>query len=196
MSLMIDDTLTKDDAIEAGRIQRVGWQEREVNGSAALEAFVVEHYDRLLRLARLVCQDAIEASDAVQAGLEQAWRHRGDLRDDDRRGAWLDRIVVREAIRVRRRHRTWWQRIVGLDAEGAVFQIPHDPSPDLTIRLAINGAFDRLSAEQRAAVSLHLYAGYSVAETAVIVGAPVETVRSRLRLARERMRDALGERVP
>jgi DNA-directed RNA polymerase specialized sigma24 family protein len=35
---------------------------------------------------------------------------------------------------------------------------------------------------------LHLYAGYSVAETAEIVGAPVETARSRLRLARQRLR--------
>jgi len=35
----------------------------------ALETFVVEHYDRLLRLARLICRDATDATDAVQAGL-------------------------------------------------------------------------------------------------------------------------------
>jgi len=42
-------------------------------------------------------------------------------------------------------------------------------------------------------IALHLYAGYSVVETAEAVGAPVETVRSRLRLARERMRRQLEE---
>jgi DNA-directed RNA polymerase specialized sigma24 family protein len=44
-------------------------------------------------------------------------------------------------------------------------------------------------------VALHLYAGHSVAETADIVGAPLETVRSRLRLARERLRHALEESI-
>ena len=61
----------------------------------ALETFVVEHYDRLLRLARLICRDATDATDAVQAGLEQAWRRRSSLRYPERRLGWLDRIVVR-----------------------------------------------------------------------------------------------------
>ncbi len=52
----------------------------------------------------------------------------------------------------------------------------------------LKAAFARLSSEQRAVVALHLYAGYSVAETAELVGAPLETARSRLRLARQRLR--------
>ena len=54
-------------------------------------------------------------------------------------------------------------------------------------------AYESLPADQRAAVALHLHYGYSVAETADIVGAPVETVRSRLRLGRERIRQALED---
>lgn len=42
---------------------------------------MTEHYDRLLRLAWLVCRDAVDAADAVQAGLELAWRRRETLRD-------------------------------------------------------------------------------------------------------------------
>jgi RNA polymerase sigma-70 factor (ECF subfamily) len=160
---------------------------------AGLEAFVVEHYDRLLRLARLVCHDATDATDAVQAGLEQAWRHRGSLRDEERRSAWLDRIVVREAIRVSRKRRTWLDRILGIDHE--VDAGPHvpDPGPELELRAVLHSAFSVLPPEQRAVVGLHLHAGYTVQETAEIVGAPLETVRSRLRLARERLRTALGE---
>ena len=36
----------------------------------ALAAFVAEHYDRLLGLARIVCRDRADAADAVQTGLE------------------------------------------------------------------------------------------------------------------------------
>ena len=54
-------------------VERTAEVER-VNSDAAIGAFVIEHYDRLLRLARVVCRDASDASDAVQAGLELAWR--------------------------------------------------------------------------------------------------------------------------
>src|SRR5262245_11336271 len=67
---------------------------------AALTALVEVHYDRLLGLARLICRDASDAADAVQLGLEQAWRARGSLRDDAAGRGWLDRIVAREAVRV------------------------------------------------------------------------------------------------
>ena len=195
MSLMNDLPLVADDAMDPSRLQPVGRVAPGEGGDAALEAFVVEHYDRLLRLARLVCHDAVEAADAVQAGLEQAWRHRGGLRDAERRAAWLDRIVVREAIRIGRRRRTWLERVLGLDHDADRPATVSEPTPDLALRIALDGAFDRLSLDQRAVVALHLHAGYTVAETALIVGAPVETVRSRLRLARARLREALGEQA-
>jgi len=41
-----------------------------------LAAFVGEHYPRLIRLAGLICREPSDAADAVQSGLEQAWRRR------------------------------------------------------------------------------------------------------------------------
>ncbi len=158
--------------------------------AASLDAFVRQHYDRLVSLARLVCLDQSDAGDAVQGALEQAWRRRASLRDADALRAWLDRIVVRESIRVDRRRRSPLARFFGGPREIPVGVI--DPgsvtSPELT---DLRVAYERLPAEQRAAIVLHLHYGYSVAETAAIVGAPTETVRSRLRLGRERIRHAL-----
>ena len=147
-----------------------------------LEAFVTEHYGRLIRLAGLVCHDLHEAEDAVQSALERAWRRRGSLADAERMRPWLDRIVVNEAIRSRSRPRP---TIVDLAA--AAGQARADEWADL------RAAFARLSNEQRAVVVLHLYAGYSLADTAELVGAPLETVRSRLRLARQHLRQLLAE---
>jgi len=161
----------------------------------ALETFVVEHYDRLLRLARLICRDATDATDAVQAGLEQAWRRRSSLRDPERRRGWLDRIVVREAIRISRRQRSLVQRLFGLDQDVEWIEPAALPMANIELRMALRAAFESLSPEQRAVVALHLYAGHLVVETADIVGAPLETVRSRLRLARERLRHALEESI-
>ena len=62
-------------------------------------------YGRLVGLARLVCRDSSEAGDAVQAALEQAWRQRTAFVITGL-ATWLDRIVVREAIRLDRRRRS------------------------------------------------------------------------------------------
>jgi RNA polymerase sigma-70 factor (ECF subfamily) len=158
---------------------------------ARLEAFVETHYPRLLRLARLICRDGVDAADAVQIGLEQAWRQRTRLRDDDRMRGWLDRIVAREAIRVAKGRRRWRDWILPQPDVGWIETAGSGGDP--TQHIALKTAFGTLSAEQRAAVALHLHLGYSVADTAAIVGAPVETVRSRIRLARARLRSELSE---
>jgi RNA polymerase sigma-70 factor, ECF subfamily len=157
----------------------------------ALVAFVTEHYDRLLGLAWLICRHQADAADAVQRGLEQAWRQRATLRDGTRLRPWVDRAVVREAIRMGRR--PWLRRVLSLDSQVGWVEPParsDAPSEDWTV---FRAAFARLPADQRAVVALHHHAGYSVFETAEIVDAPVETVRTRLRRAKDRLRRELGE---
>ena len=158
---------------------------------AALTSFVDEHYGRLLGLSRLICRDALDAADAVQVGLEQAWRHRAALQDADRLRAWLDRIVAREAVRVSVRRRSWLGRPSGT---GVAWLDPRDPAGDLAPdMIALRDAFDRLPPNQRAVIALHLHLGYSIAETAELVGAPVETIRTRVRRAKDRLRHDLEE---
>jgi RNA polymerase sigma-70 factor (ECF subfamily) len=160
---------------------------------AAITAFVARHYDRLLGVARLVCQDTSDAADAVQIALEQAWRRRDTLRDDDRIRAWLDRIVAREALRVSRRRRSRLSRLMPGPAQAMHIEPADGRASQAHVYVALRTAFAGLSAEQRAVVALHLHLGYTIPETADIVGAPEETVRSRLRLARERLRYELEE---
>jgi RNA polymerase sigma-70 factor (ECF subfamily) len=176
-------------------VERAG-ASASVEPEAAIAAFVMEHYDRLLGLARLVCQDTTEAADAVQTGLEQAWRKRSTLRDSAHLRPWLDRIVVREAVRLSRRRRSRLSRLLSLSSPVRPIERTDDRASHPASFVALRAAFTGLSPEQRAVVALHLHFGYSVAETAALVGAPAETVRSRLRLARERLRRELEETRP
>jgi RNA polymerase sigma-70 factor, ECF subfamily len=158
---------------------------------AAMTTFVAEHYGRLLGLSRLICRDAQDAADAVQVGLEQAWRHRTALQEADRLRAWLDRIVAREAVRLSIRRRS---RLGRLRGTGVAWLDPSDPAGDLTPdMIALRDAFHRLPPNQRAVIALHLHLGYSIAETAELVGAPAETIRTRVRRAKDRLRRDLGE---
>jgi RNA polymerase sigma factor (sigma-70 family) len=169
--------------------------EPAVPGAASVEdqlaEFFAEHYERMVRLAGLVCRSGDLAEDAVQAAMEQAWRRRASLREPSRMRWWLDRIVVRETIRVNRR--PWWSRLSSTYAVEHASAIP-DPAGEMTPqRMALTAAFEALNPEQRAACVLHLHLGYGVAETAELMGASVETTRSRLRLARRRLRADLSE---
>ena len=155
--------------------------------------FVSAHYQRLIRLAVLVCRNTEDAEDAVQAAFERAWRSKGALRDRRRLKPWLDRIVVREAIRISRSRTGFLRRLFGSEGDDLAAEVADPRAGVETGWTDMRAAFARLSAEQRAVVVFHLYAGYSVAETADLVGVGVETARSRLRLARARLRATLGE---
>ena len=163
---------------------------------AALAAFVQDDYGRLLRLARLVCRDSSDAADAVQLGLEQAWRRRSSLNDESRLRPWLDRIVMREAVRMSKSRQSRLSRLFTPRTGVTLIEPPDRRASEPSTFVALRAAFARLSPEQRAVVALHLHAGYSVAETATVVGAPQETVRSRLRSARQVLRSELEESRP
>ena len=155
-----------------------------------LADFFAEHYERLVRLAGIICHAPASVEDAVQVALEQAWRRRHSLRDVSLIRPWLDQIVVREAIRLNKR--PWWSRLQRA-SDSELVQVPDRRTNVDASVVALTVAFRALPPVQRAAVALHLYAGYSVEETARLMSASIETTRSRLRLARQRLRRELAE---
>lgn len=159
------------------------------SADAVFEAALVELYTDLLRVAVLIARHEADAEDALQLALERAWRSRHQLRDRALLRPWLTRIVVREIVR---RQTSPWARLVRTDP--TILELTParsvDEADDLAI--AVAEALANLSPHQRTVVVLHHYAGYPVVEVAALVNAPVETVRSRLRLAMARLRADLS----
>jgi RNA polymerase sigma-70 factor (ECF subfamily) len=183
------------DVLPLDRVDSAGVHARDADSGSLpdLTDFVVAHYPRLIRLAGLITRNTDDAEDAVQAALERAWRNRSSLRDQSLLKQWIDRIVVREASRISGSRVRRLARLFTSDEDGEERAID---LPDSRIgapgdMAEMREAFEKLSTDQRTVVTLHLYAGYTVIETAEIVGVPVETVRSRLRLARQRLRNDL-----
>lgn len=149
-------------------------------------------YERLIGLASLICHERGDAADAVQNALERAWRSRREVRLRSATRAWLDRIVVREAIRLNDRRQSWRHRFVRGPKE---IEIETDRGPDAADLAALRVAFGQLPSMHRAVIGLHYYIGYSVSEVAEILGVPLETVRTRLRTARQRLKNELETRA-
>jgi RNA polymerase sigma factor (sigma-70 family) len=144
--------------------------------------------DKLYATARLILGDSDLAQDATQEAFIAAWRGLQGLRDPDRFEAWLRRLIVsacyREARKAKRRAR----------AEGLVRPIDTghgDPAYVTADRDELDRALEALDPEGRALIVLHYYLGLPMHETAVALGLPVGTVKSRLHRTKQRMRATL-----
>lgn len=154
-----------------------------------LEELLIAEYPELVRLAFLILHNSAEAEDATQVALERAWRARAQLNSAESGRFWLRRIVAREALRSRS---SPWRRL-----RSSLNLLQLEPSvddgaaaPDIT---DVVRAFEHLPTDQSAALALHYYLGYSVAEIAQMLALPTETVRSRLRLGMRRVREELKD---
>jgi RNA polymerase sigma-70 factor (ECF subfamily) len=143
-------------------------------------------------LMRAGCAPA-EAEEAVQEVMLSVWRRAASF-DAARAGAmtWLFAIARNRRVDLLRRRRP------EPDPDDPHFQPEPDPGAaaarmardrDAAVRIALG----TLSEDQRDVVRLAFYDGLTHAQIAAMTGLALGTVKSRLRLAMQRLRAALGE---
>lgn len=140
------------------------------------------------RLAARILGDEGEAEDAVNEAVLRAWNGFGGLRDPDRFGPWLSRIVVNTCRNVLQRRQVVRMEPIGdLEPED-----DRDRFADSQERDEVAKAIDLLSPEQRIVVVLRYWNDLPVDEIARLVGVPSGTVKWRLHTACRHLRDSLG----
>lgn len=158
-------------------------------------------YDRWARslysLVLHLLKDADEAEDVVEETFWQAWRKSNSY--EPSKGAvstWLLTIGRRKALdrlRSKKRHR---EDPVGSDNTFAEIASPSpDPSQDLEgseLREHVRAALRELPAEQREVLELGYFGGLSQTEIADATGQPLGTVKTRMRLAMQKLREPLS----
>jgi RNA polymerase sigma-70 factor (ECF subfamily) len=171
------------------RLDEVVRQARD--GRADAFESLVEHYGAgIYRLAAAIVGPD-EARDVAQESFVAAWRDLPRLRQVDRFEFWLRRIVInrsRNALRSRRRRPT--QPLEGMTIAEAAAR-DSDFRDAIHARDALDGAFEGLSADHRAAVVLHYGSELSIRETAESMGVAVGTAKSRLNAALRQLRVAM-----
>jgi RNA polymerase sigma-70 factor, ECF subfamily len=153
----------------------------------------------LLGLAQGMLSDRDEAEEVVQEAFAIVWR-RVDLFDQEsgRLVPWLLRITRNRAIdrlRARRRHRLKAERLrtesAGNDTLAAVE--PNEAAhPGWQVHQQVHAALEALPSDQRQVVRLAYFEGLTHSEIAGRLGIPLGTVKTRLRLALDKMRTGLA----
>lgn len=130
-----------------------------------------------------------DALDLSQDAFLKAYQNIRKLDDPARFGPWLFRIAHNEAYSLFRKRRPE-TALEDLSEAGAA----RNPAPgfSMDLSLAVTAALDRLNPEQREAVVLKVYEGFKFEEMAVILGAPVSTVKSRLYTALDLLKAELA----
>jgi RNA polymerase sigma-70 factor, ECF subfamily len=156
---------------------------RHVTGDAeAFGQLFLRHRDRLWAVALRTLGDADEAADALQDAMISAFRRAAGFRGDSAVTTWLHRIVVNACLdRMRRRA----ARPVAHDLDLLASAPSSDPDRD--VALDVLAALRTLVPEQRAALVMVDMLGYSVADTAEILGVSPGTVKSRCARGRARL---------
>jgi RNA polymerase sigma-70 factor (ECF subfamily) len=144
--------------------------------------------DRLYAVARLILRDSERAQDATQEALVAAWRDLAGLRDPDRFEPWLRRLLVNACYNEARAGR---RRIKYETSVRPIDTLTRDPAVASADRDELERGLDRLRPEQRAPIVLHYYLGLSIEETALALGVPVGTAKSRLYRTIEQLRASL-----
>jgi RNA polymerase sigma-70 factor (ECF subfamily) len=135
-----------------------------------------------------------DVDDVVQNALVSFVRALPAFRGECDPAGYASRIAARTALHARRR-----ARASRTDAGGALDDAPaNEPSPLESTAAArrtavVRALLETLPVAQAECVALRFVLGCSIAEVAAATGAPVNTVRSRLRLAKEALKFCIAE---
>ncbi|WP_447004968.1 RNA polymerase sigma factor SigM [Saccharothrix isguenensis] len=157
----------------------------------AFSELVRRHRDRLWAVALRTLRDPEEAADALQEAFISAFRAAGSFRAESQVTTWLHRIVVNACLDRMRRRQT--RPTVPLPEAGPGEPVaPRDAMAERETRLVVQAALLELPEEQRAPIVLVDVEGYSVAETAQLLGIAEGTVKSRCARGRAKLAKVLG----
>jgi RNA polymerase sigma factor (sigma-70 family) len=163
-------------------------EESDAGRVAAFQRLADQRLDASYRLANAILGDEGQAQDAVHDAVILAWQRWPALRERARFDAWFDRIVVnvcRDRLRQAARRRASDIADVSLSTPDATAEIHR--------RLLVEQALARLKPDDVVVLALRHFLDLELADMAVLLELPIQTVNTRLRSARARLRDSLDQ---
>ena len=160
---------------------------------------LAELYDRIGRiaygLARRVLRDDRLAEDAVQDGFLAVWRTAAAFRPERAKAStWVLTLVHRRAVDLVRREERRRTEPLADEPAGAEPSEPMEEAAWLRFeRERVQAALKQLPDNQREALELAYFGGFSQSELAERLGVPLGTIKSRMFAGLARLRELLDD---
>ena len=167
--------------------------QRVAGGDQEAVALLYQRYATpAFSLALRVVGDRESAEEIVQEAFLRIWRHAGSF--DPQRGrfaSWLLSIIHNLAVNELRRRRSRPQAASGAD-ELLLHLHDAEPGPEemawtTARRRAVRAALAHLPPAQRQAIELAFFRGLTQTEIAEVLGDPLGTVKTRIRLGLQKL---------
>jgi RNA polymerase sigma-70 factor, ECF subfamily len=154
------------------------------------EARLVEASTLAFRVAFSVLRQREDAEDVAQEAFAKAYRSFRQLRDRDRFRAWLVRMTWRMALDRQRANRRRLVREQAIELDRAPTASDAVDAQERAKQLW--RAIDALPEKLRLVIVLAGIQGHDIREVALLLDVPDGTVKSRLFLARKRLKERLS----
>jgi len=175
--------------------------ELKLGGTAAFKDLVELHQDLVLNICYRFLHNRQDAEDMAQEVFIQAHRSISRFRGDAKLSTWLYRIAVSKSldfIRMKNRKKRFSsiKNALGISRQADDIPSPEGTNPDTVAerkeRLQIlQNALNTLPENQRIAITLSKYEGFSQQEIAGVLGTTVSAVESLVHRAKQNLKKKL-----
>src|SRR5438874_5347193 len=162
-------------------LERIAARDRD-----AMHEFYLLYYRRLARFLRRLTRHHDLVDEIVNDTFVVVWEKAGDFRGDSRVSTWIMGIAYRRGLNLLRAEHRADERMVLPTTEHRHLRDPLAEQSELAELL--ERASESLSLDHRAVLELTYHLGHSCGEIAAIMGCPINTVKTRVFHARNRLR--------
>jgi RNA polymerase sigma-70 factor (ECF subfamily) len=162
-------------------LERIDARDRE-----AMRELYLLYYPRLARFLRRMTRRHNLVDEIVNDTLFVVWEKAGDFRGDSRVSTWIMGIAYRRGLNLLRAEHRAEERMVLPTTEDQHLRDPAAEHSDLAELL--QRALESLSPDHRAVLELTYHLGHSCGEVAAIMDCPINTVKTRMFHARNKLR--------
>lgn len=157
----------------------------------AFEQLYRAFYPRLFDFVLRILGSPGDVEETINDTMLVVWNKADEFAERSRVSTWIFGIAYKKALKRLKLAKRRAARELPLDVEPLFEHDPADLVNDAALLERLRTAVAGLPLAQRSIVQLALFYGYSYAEIAVIVDCPVNTVKTRMFYARERLRPVL-----
>ena len=152
-----------------------------------MAALYTLYFPRIFKFVYRIIGDYGTTEEIVNDVMLIVWQKAAGFRRDSKLSTWILGIAYRQTLKAKR------NKHIYTGDENAELKLAVDYRGSFESNEWVTRALEKLSVEHRAAIELVFYLGLSYAEVAAVVGSPVNTVKTRVFHARQRLKVLLSE---